>query len=142
MDYLKLVQNLKKEVFEAGREKYKSLNKFIALIHTLMMIPLRIGFFFGRLGYWFTWFFFKGISAPVDYLQAWFDKNKDNMSAPAQVVFYLVCLPSIWVQQVYLAFNSFFFFMQWFGLMLGSYIMTLGAIRWQPVISDATFDEN
>ena len=139
MDYLKLLNDLKKEFFEAGKAKYNSMNKFLALVLTIVFIPMRVGFFFARLFYWFTWFFFKALSAPVDYLQNWLKEQKDDVKHATQAVMYVVCLPFIFSQQILLAFNSFAFFFQWFGLMLSAYIMTLGAVRWQPVISDAEF---
>ena len=141
MDYLKLLQNLKKEFLEAGRARYQGMNIIFRIIFTLIFIPLRVGFFFGRFFYWFTWFFFKAIAAPVDYLAAWLEKQKENLGDISKAVLLLVCLPTIFTQQVILAFNSFSFFFQWFGLMLQAYILTLGAVRWQPVITDAKFDE-
>ena len=141
MDYLKLLHGLKNEFFSAGREKYESMNNILKVILTLFFIPLRIGFFFGRLGYWFTWFFFKCIATPVDYLQKWLDKQQEGVHPAAQAVLYFCCIPTIFAQQMLLAFNAFSFFFQWFGLMLSAYIMTLGAVRWQPVISEASFDE-
>ena len=140
MDYLKLLQGLKKEFFEAGRAKYKSMNIIGRLFFTLFFITWRIGFFFARLGYWFTWFFFKAIAAPVDYLQSWLEKQKENLGDITKAVLFWVCMPFIFAQQIILAFNSFSFFFQWFGLMLSAYIMTLGAVRWQPVITEAKFD--
>ena len=141
MDYLKLAQNLKKEFLKAGREKYEKMNIVLRIIFTIIFIPLRVSFFFGRLFYWFTWFFFKAIAAPVDYLVAWFDKQKESLGDISKAVLIIVCMPTIFFQQVILAFNSFSFFFQWFGLMLQAYILTLGAVRWQPVISEAKFDE-
>ena len=141
MDYLKLLNSLKNEFFAAGKAKYESLNIVVRLLLTIIFIPLRISFFFGRLFYWFTWFFFKALAAPVDYLQNWLEKQKDGIHHATQAVLYFICLPVIFGQQVLLAFNSFAFFFQWFGLMLNAYIMTLGAVKWQPVISEAKFDE-
>ena len=140
MDYLKLLNGLKKEFFEAGKAKYESLNIVVRVLLTLVFIPLRVSFFFARLGYWFTWFFFKCLSTPVDYLQSWLNAQKDEVHPATQVVLYLVCIPVIFSQQVMLAMNAFAFFFQWFGLMISAYVMTLGAVRWQPVISEATFD--
>ena len=142
MDYLKLLKGLKDEFFAKGREKYNSLPFLFRLICTLFFISFRIGFFFARITYWLTWFFFKAMSVPVDYLQAWFKKEKEGASNAVQVVLTLICVPFIFYQHIILAFTSFIFFFQWFGLMLMSYIMTLGAVRWQPVISDAKFDED
>ena len=140
MDYLKLLQGLKTEFFTAGKAKYESLNIVARILLTLIFIPLRVGFFFARLIYWFTWFFFKCLATPVDYLQKWFDKQQEGIHPAAQAVLYFCCIPTIFAQQIYLAFTAFMFFFQWFGLMLSAYIMTLGAVRWQPVISEAKFD--
>lgn len=140
MDYLKLLKGLKQEFIYAGKLKYEKLNVVLRFILTIIFIPLRVSFFFARLGYWFTWFFFKAISAPVDYLQKWLKEQKEGIHHATQAVLYFVCLPFIFGQQVILAFSSFAFFFQWFGLMLSAYIMTLGAVRWQPVITEATFE--
>ena len=140
MDYLKLLRGLKNEFFEAGKEKYKNMFIVWRLLLTIIFIPLRVSFFFARLGYWFTWFFFKCLAAPVDYLQKWLDKQQEGIHPAAQAVLYFCCIPTIFAQQVLLALTAFAFFFQWFGLMLSACIMTLGAVRWQPVISEATFD--
>ena len=141
MDYLKLLRNLNAEFKNANRERYGSLNIVLKILLTIIFIPLRVGFFFGKLGYWFTWFFFKAIAAPVDYLCAWLEKQKEGLGDISKGVLLWVCLPFIFVQHIILAFNSFSFFFQWFGLMLQAYIMTLGKLRWQPVITEATFDD-
>ena len=140
MDYLKLLNGLKNEFFEAGKTKYQSLNIVVRFLLTIIFIPLRIGFFFARLGFWCTWFFFKCMATPVDYLQAWLKNQKDGIEHATQAVLYFICMPTIFAQQVVLAFTAFAFFFQWFSMMISAYIMTLGAVRWQPVISEATFD--
>ena len=141
MDYLKLSQNLKKEFLTAAKAKYGSMDKVAMWILMILFIPLRVGFFFGRLFYWFTWFFFKGISAPVDFMQKWLHEQKEGIHHATQAVLYFVCMPFIFTQQVILAFNSFAFFTQWFGLMLNAYIMSLGTVKWQPVVTEAVFEE-
>ena len=141
MDYLKLLSGLKKEFLEAGRAKYQSLHIALRIIFTIIFIPLRVCFFFGRIGFWFTWFFFKALSAPVDYLQNWLKAQKEGVQHATQAVLYFICIPLIFTQQVTLAFNAFSFFFQWFGLMIQAYVLTLGAVRWQPVISEVTFDD-
>ena len=140
MDYLKLIKGLKKEFFEAGKAKYKSINIVARFLLTIIFIPARIGFFFARIGYWLTWFFFKCLATPVDYLQAWLKNQQEGLHPAPQAVLYFCCIPFIFTQQVLLAFAAFSFFFQWFGMMLSAYIMTLGAVRWQPVISEAQFD--
>ena len=141
MDYLGLLRKLKAEFKETNRQRYESMNIVLKIVLTLVFIPLRVGFFFGKLMFWFTWFFFKALAAPVDFLCAWFEKQKESMGDISKAILVLVCMPFIFCQQILLAFNSFSFFFQWFGLMLSAYIMTLGKIRWQPVITEAKFDE-
>ena len=141
MDYLKLLQNLKNEFKAVNTAKYEKMDTALKLLLTVVFIPLRVGFILGGFLYWFTWLFFKAFAAPVDYLAIWVEKQKENLGDISKAVLLLVCMPVIFFQQIILAFNSFAFFFQWFGLMLYAYIMTLGAIRWQPVITDAKFDE-
>lgn len=141
MDYLGLLSNLKKEFKEANSQRYQTMNIALKILLTIIFIPLRVGFFFGWLGYWFTWFFFKAIAAPADYLCAWYDKQKETLGDISKALLIFVCMPFLFFQQVILAFNSFSFFFQWFGLVLQAYIMTLGKFRWQPVITEAKFDE-
>ena len=141
MDYLKLLKNLKKEFLYANNTRYQSMNIVLKIILTIVFIPLRVGFFFGMLFYWFTWFFFKAFAAPVDYLTEWFEKQKEDLGDISKAVLIFLCMPFMFFQQVILAFNSFSFFFQWFSLMLSAYIMTLGTVRWQPVIFEAKFDE-
>lgn len=141
MDYLKLLNGLKKEFFAANKAKYESLNIVLKIICTIIFIPLRVCFFFARLGFWFTWFFFKCFATPVDYLQAWLTKQQEGIHPAAQAVLYFCCIPTIFAQQVLLAFTAFAFFFQWFGMEISVYIMTLGTTKWQPVISDAEFAE-
>lgn len=141
MDYLRLLRNLKDEFKDANRKRYQRMNIVAKFVLTLTFISLRVSFFFGRLSFWFTWFFFKAFAAPVEYLSTWFEKQKETLGDISKAILIWVCMPFIFVQQIILAFNSFSFFFQWFGLMLQAYIMTLGSIRWQPVITEATFSE-
>ena len=140
MDYLFLMKGLKKEFLTAGKEKYKSLAFPLRLLLTLVFIPFRVSFFFGRIYYWFTWLYFKALSSPVNYLEKWFENRDNGLATATQVVVYLICLPVIFVMHVCLAFVSFIFFFQWVILMFLAFVMTLGAVRWQPVVSDAKFD--
>ena len=141
MDYLKLLNLLTKEYRAKRKEAYNAIPVVLRVILFIILLPLRISFFFARLAYWFTWFFFKGFSAPVDYLQVWLDGQKGGLGDLTQAVLYLACMPTIFAYRVVLAFNSFAFFFQWFGLMVTAYILTLGNIKWQPVVTEATFDE-
>jgi hypothetical protein len=141
MDYLKLIKGLKKEIKEAGREKYKSMNILLRFILTIFFIPLRIAHFFGRHFYCLTWLGFKAASAPADYLTVWFEKQKENTGDLTKAALMLVCMPTLLVLQVVLAFFSFSFFGMWVALVVAARWMTVGAVRRQLAINEATFDE-
>ena len=141
MDYLKLLQSLKKEFLEAGRTRYQNMSMAPRIIFTILFAVPRACFWCARLCYWFTWFFFKAIAAPVDFLTAWYNNEKESLGDIAKAFLILVVMPFIFAQQVLLAFNSFAFFFQWFGLQIYAYVLTLGSVRWQPVISCAEFEE-
>ena len=110
MDYLKSLRGLKKEFFEANAAKYNEMHIVPKFLLTIIFIPLRISFFFARLGYWITWFFFKCLSTPVDYLQNWLKQQQEGIHPASQAVLYFCCIPTIFFQQVLLALNAFSFF--------------------------------
>lgn len=141
MDYLKLLRGLKKDFLESGKAKYKSVNGLVAFICTLFFIPARICFFFARLAFWFTWLFFRGFAAPVEYLDKWLEKSKEGLGDVSKAALVLVAVPVTLAQHTILAFASLAFFMQWFMLDLTAFIMTLGATKWQPVVTDATYED-
>ena len=106
MDYLKLSKDLKNEFFAANKRKYPSPNAVVRFLLTIIFIPLRVGYFFARLGYWFTWFFFKCFATPVEYLQTWLKKQQEGLHPAPQTVLYYCCIPTIFLQQIVLHLQS------------------------------------
>lgn len=139
MDYFALLKGLSKEVKE--NSKLKKMNIVVRIILTIIFIPLFVSFFFAKLGFWFTIFFFKMIASPAEYLGKWLDSQKDGIQHATQAVLYFVCLPTIFGLQVLLSFNALSFYMQWFGLQITAFILTLGGSKWQPFITEASFED-
>ena len=139
MNYSALLKGLSNEA--KNKSLLKKLNIVVRIILTIIFIPLFVAFFFAKLGFWFTLFFYKMIAAPAEYLSKWLDSQKDGVHHATQAVMYFVCMPTIFGLQILLSFNAVSFYLQWFGLQICAFILTLGGTRWQPFISEATFED-
>ena len=137
MDYYALLKGLSREA--KTNSKLKEQNIVVRIIITIIFIPLFVAFFFGKLGFWFTNFFFKMLAAPADYLDKWLKAEKEGVQHATQAVIYFVALPTVFSFHVLLSLNAFSFFFQWFGLQIQAYILTLGGTKWQPFITEAQF---
>ena len=139
MNYGKLISALTKEMKQ--KKTYNRLNSVLALILKIIMIPMMIGFIFNKISFHIGIILYKAISAPCDALQMWLKKEKDGIYHATQTVLYIICMPTIFSLQVTLSFYSVMFFCQWLGLMINAYILSLGGIKWQPIVTDAVYDE-
>ena len=139
MDYSKLIKDLTAEMKKG--KTYKALPIALRIIFIILFIPLILSFLLSKLIFWFTIFFYKMLAAPAEHLHKWLTSQKDDVQHLTQAVMYIVCLPVIFGFQVALSFNAIAFFFQWFGIQIVAYILTLGGTRWQPFITEATFDQ-
>ena len=137
MNYYALLKGLSNEV--KTNSKLKEQNIVVRIILTIIFIPIFIGFFFGKIGFWLTNFFFKMLAAPADYLDKWIKAEREGVQHATQAIIYLIALPTIFGIQVMLSFNAVSFFFQWFSLQIQAYIITLGGTKWQPFINEAQF---
>lgn len=140
MDYSALVKQLTLEMKKGVQ--YKRMDKPFRILTVIAMIPLIVAFVLSKLGFWFTLFFYKMLSSPADALHKWLRDQKDDVQHATQAVIYLVCLPAIFGLQLLLAACSFTFFVQWFVLMIEGYLLSLGGIKWQPFVTEASFGED
>ena len=139
MDYAKLVNDLVREMKKGVQ--YKRLPPPYKTFAVVGMIPWIVFFVISKFFYMVTLFFYKMISAPADYLHNWLTEQKDDVQHATQAVMYFVCLPFIFFLRVLLSFSAVLFFLQWFLLMIQAYLLTLGGIKWQPFITEVTFEE-
>ena len=137
MDYTNLLKPLSLELKE--NSKLKKLPVVSKTVLTILFIPFFVSFFFGKIGFWLTMFFYKMLSAPADHLHRWLKEEREGIHPAAQAVLYFICLPTIFSIQVTLSLNAVSFYIQWFGLQICAYVLSLGGTRWQPFVTDATF---
>lgn len=139
MNYSKLLHGLIAEM-KIGVQ-YKRIPQPFKAFVIIGMIPMILAFIGQSIAYRVQVFFFKALSAPAEYLHRWLRGQKDEVEHATQAVMYFVCLPYIFFLQTLLALASLGFFFSWFGLQVTGYLLTLGGIRFQAYVSDATYDE-
>lgn len=139
MNYSKLINSLTAEMKKGVQ--YARLPKLVKIFMIVAVAPLIVSFVVSKFIYWVTLFFFKMISSPAEQLHNWIRKQKDELQHATQAVLYFVCLPAVFGLQLLLSFSALAFFFQWFLLMVQGYVLTLGGIKWQPFITEASFDE-
>ena len=139
MNYSKLLHGLIAEM-KTGVQ-YKRIPQPFKAFVIIGMIPVILAFVGQSIAYRVQVFFFKALSAPAEYLHRWLRGQKDEVEHATQAVMYFVCLPYIFFLQTLLALASLGFFFSWFGLQVTGYLLTLGGIRFQAYVSDATYDE-
>ena len=89
--------------------------------------------------YEFLAFIHKGLSTPIDILHGFVKKEREEVKHLTQAVVYAITLPWIFFNYILLSLVSFLFYFVWFFIMICTYVLTLGGIRWQPFISEATY---
>lgn len=137
MNYSKLVKQLTAEMKKGVQ--YKDIPKVFKIFLIIAMIPLIVSFVISKLVFGISLFVYRIIAAPADYLNKWLKAEKSDVMHLTQAVMYLVAFPTIFGLQVILSLNSVFFFLQWFGMMIQAYLLTLGGIKWQPFLTEAEF---
>ncbi len=140
MDYSKLINQLTAEMKKGIQ--YKRLPLLFRIFAIIAVAPIIVTFILSKLLYWVTLFLYKMISSPAEYLHQWLKDQKDEVQHATQAVMYWICLPFIFSLQILLSLNAISFYIQWFFIMIQAYLLTLGGIKWQPFITEATFEED
>ena len=139
MDYGYLVENL---LNEAKRGiQYQSMNKICKILLIIGFIPLIISTVLSVCGYYVLLFFYKGFSAPLEYLHQLVKKEGQEVKHATQFAIYWIAFPFIFVLYVFQAMAAVMFYFAWFGLMVNVYLVTLGGVKWQPFLMDVKFDD-
>lgn len=139
MNYSKLINNLTAEMKKGVQ--YARMPLVVKIFMIVALFPVIVSFVVTKLIYWITLFFYKMISSPAEYLHEWVKKQKDEVQHATQAVLYWICMPFVFGLQLLLSFSSLVFFFLWFVLMVQGYLLTLGGIKWQPFITEVTFDD-
>lgn len=140
MDYSGLINKLTAEMKKG--EQYARMPKLCKIFMIIALFPLIISFVVSKAFYWVTLFFYKMVASPAEYLHEWLRKQKDEVQHATQAVMYWVCMPFVFGLQLLLSFSALAFFFEWFLLMVQGYVLTLGGIKWQPFITEASFEDD
>ena len=139
MNYQQLIRDLLTEAKQGIR--YKEWDQPKKALAIVAMIPFYLATIAVMVGYYVLLFLYNAVLAPANYLEAWLEDKGGKVHFVTQAVTYLVAMPIIFFLRVIAAIFSFYFFFQWFAMMICTYICTYGGIRWQPFINTATFDK-
>ena len=137
MNYSALLRSLLNEAFE--QKQYQLLTPAVRFLAFLGILPFFLVSFFCVVAFEVYTFSFKIFSASVNYLEEWLKEARRDVQHATEAVLYYVTIPFIFLMHVFLSFFAGAFFLMWFFLQCALYITTLGGIRWQPYINDATF---
>lgn len=139
MDYSLLVKGLRNEAKK--NVQFKKLTPTKRVLAIIALIPLIVSTFFSFISYYVTLFFYKGIISPLDFLHKLVRTEGQEVKHATQAIIYWIAFPFIFF---FYALNSLYavmFYFSWFGLMLNTYLVTLGGVRWQPFMTDAKYEE-
>lgn len=137
MNYNALIKNLREEI-KIGHQ-YRTLDypfKALAFISMLPFIAVTISIF---ISFYCLLFVYNALLSGVKYLETWLDDTKKDVNPATQAILYFCTIPTIFAMRVLLSTFSLLFYFLWFSVMCSAYVSSLGGVRWQPYISDATF---
>lgn len=140
MDYNKKISGLINEAKQLSQ--YKRLPVVLRIFWVYALFGLIIHDLCLIASYYVLSFIYKGLSTPFNIIHDFVNKEKEGTKDLSHAVICLVAMPLLLTYQFVLALFSFAFYILWFLIMYLTYIVTLGGIKWQPYIKEASFDDN
>ena len=139
MDYGYLIKALKDEARQ--NLQFGRMNKGPRILARLLTLPWLVSVMVAVLQYYIALFFYKACLTPVQHLHNIMRKEGEVVKHGTQVVVYFFAFPVVFILYIMLSLTTVYFYFQWFVIMVYMYFATLGGIKWQPFITDATFEE-
>ena len=139
MDYGYLIKALKDEARQ--NIQFSRMNKGPRILARLITLPWLVAVMVAVLQYYVALFFYKACLTPVQHLHNIMRKEGEVVKHGTQVVVYLIAFPVIFELYILLSLTTVYFYFQWFVIMVYMYFATLGGVKWQPFITEATFEE-
>lgn len=140
MDYNKKLIELLKEA--KSFVQYKRLPFILRIFWILTMCPLMVYTAFLIAAYFIYSFIYKGLCAPLDSLCSFMTKQREGAKDMTDAAICLGSTPIIALYKLGISVYAIGFHLLWFPIMLLTYISTLGGVKWQPYVNDATFNNN
>lgn len=138
MNYNSIIKSFISEA-KAGTQ-YKKMSKPFSIFAFIAMLPMMLISAVSVVSYYVLLFVYNGLASSVQYLERWLDGKKSDVRHATEAVLYFVAMPYIFFCQALLAIFAVVFYFTWFGLMVFTYLSTLGGVRWQPFLNTASFD--
>lgn len=134
MDYSQSFFGLFKESVQL--KNFKSMSLQDAILSAVVSIPTILLYCITMIFYGFCIIMIKFISAPCDYLLSFLKTETSQLSEAPKTVFYLICLPFIYILKIILSlFSLYIYFLHMLATILGFYA-TIGGIKFKPFLSD------
>lgn len=137
MDYGLLIKGLKEEA--KRNVQFARMKKFPRFLARVLTLPALLAVMFAFACYYLTLFIYKACMTPTVYLHNVL-KGEKNDNQGVQFVVYLVGFPVVFVLYAIMSLAAISFYFQWFVIMVLMVFATLNGVKFQPFITDATYD--
>ena len=138
MDYSSSIRSLFKEI--ARQKSYSRINPVLRVITIILMLPFVAVAAVAVAVFYVLLFLRNGSQIAVDELEAWLNKRKEGAHCAPESVLYFVTIPTIFLFRVLITLFSGFLYFTWFTIMCGTYVSSLGGVRWQPYLNKVSYD--
>ncbi len=135
-DYMKGTNNLLQEVFKL--KKYKAMSPFFAVLTAIFMSPWILVAFLLAVASYILGFFFKTMTAPIDYLHSLVNKEGKDVKHATQFIIYAISWPLIFFLYATVSVTLFTLTVVYALLSCVCYIASLGGFRFHIFLSEAT----
>ena len=139
MKYSKMLKSLLDEAF--GPRLRNSMPLTSQLIWGILLLPITISYLFMLAYFYCIEFALKGLAAPYEAYHQFLKKAGSEVRHGTEVLIYAVAFPFLAVYHATVATFNFALYTLWFCIMILTCVLTLGGVRWQPFLTDATFGE-
>ena len=137
MDYGLLIKGLKEEA--KRNVQFGRMRKFPRFLARLLTLPALLAVMAAVAGYYLTLFVYKACETPILYLHN-IIKGEKNGNQGVQVVVYLIGFPVVFLLYVIMSLAAVSFYFQWFVIMVLMVFATLNGVKFQPIITEASYD--
>lgn len=119
-------------------KQYKRIPLALAIVAGILLSPFLLATIALLIAIYVLNFVYKLISSPADFLIQTFNTESDSI--PVKVVVYIVGYPFVFIFKVLLSMFSIIFFVYYFLLNIFGYVYSLGAMKFQPFLYEASKD--
>ena len=122
--------------------RFQEMNKTTKVLLIIGLVPLIVSTFLLVATHYILLFLYKGFAAPIDFLNKVVKDESKDIEHSSKFAIYWLVIPVISFFYVLQSFVAFVFYFHWFVLIVNMYLVTLGGVRFQPLIMDATYPED